>query len=269
MLFSQVLNSLTRREPRERGDGPWAVSVPDDWLQGRSIFGGLQSALALRAMRDLVPADLPLRILQTTFVAPVAGAVSLHAQVLRVGKGTTHAEARIVAGGQTTTLVVGVFGRGRPSKAEVAPPPAPAAPGEQEPFVFPFVPGLSPSFARHFAMRFLSGPIPFSATRSPPTWVVDVSLEDRATTSEGHVVAIADAIPPAAFAMLSAPAPGSSLTWTLEMLVDRFDAFPLAGWKVHADVRAAHNGYTSQLATIFAPDGQAVVMSHQSMVVFG
>ena len=266
MLFSEVLGSLSRRE---QGDGPWTVSVPDDWLQGRSIFGGLQSALALRAMRDLVPADRPLRVLQTTFVAPVAGAVDVHAQVLRAGKGTTHAEARIVAGGQTTTLVVGIFGRGRPSKAEVAPPPAPVPPREQEPFVFPFIPGLSPTFAQHFAMRFLSGPIPFSGTRSPPKWVVDVSLKDRAATSEGHVVAIGDAIPPAAFAMLSQPALGSSLTWTLEMLADRYDALPLDGWKVHAEVRAAHNGYTSQLATIFAPDGQAAAMSHQSMVVFG
>ena len=266
MQFSEVLGSLTRRE---QGDAPWTVSVPDDWLQGRSIFGGLQSALALRAMRDLVPADLPLRVLQTTFVAPVGGAVNLHAQVLRAGKGTTHAEARIASGGQTTTLVVGVFGRGRPSKAEVSPPPAPAPPREQEPFVFPFVEGLSASFARHFTMRFLSGPMPFSATRSPPTWVIDVSLKDRVPTSEGHAIAIADAIPPAAFAMLSQPAPGSSITWTLEMLVDRFDTLPLAGWRVHAEVRAAHNGYTSQLATIFAPDGRPAVMSHQSMVVFG
>jgi acyl-CoA thioesterase len=266
MLFSEVLGSLTRRGG---GEPIWTASAPDDWLQGRSIFGGLQSALALRAMRDLVSPELPLRVLQTTFVAPVAGAVSLHAQVLRAGKGTTHAEARIVAGGQTTTLVVGVFGRGRPSKAEVAPPPAPVPPPEQEAFVFPFIPGLSASFAQHFEMRFRSGPMPFSATRSPPTWVVDVSLKDRATTGEVHVVAIADAIPPAAFAMLSQPAPGSSLTWTLEMLVDRFDTLPLEGWKVHADVRAARNGYTSQLATIFAPDGEPAAMSHQSMVVFG
>jgi acyl-Coa thioesterase superfamily protein len=87
--------------------------------------------------------------------------------------------------------------------------------------------------------------------------------------SEAHVVAIADAIPPLALAMLTQPAPGSSVTWTLELLVDRFDDLPLAGWLVEAEVRAGRNGYTSQSSTIFAPGGRAVAMSHQSMVVFG
>jgi Thioesterase-like superfamily len=262
MLLSQVLDSLTRR------DDVWSVSVPDDWLQGRSLFGGLQSALTLRAMRGLVPADLPLRVLQTTFVAPVAGAVNIHARVLRAGKGTTHAEARMVEGDQTTTLVVGVFGRGRPSRAEVA--PTVAGLGDvHDPFVFPFVPGLSAAFAQHFKMRVLSGPLPFTASSLPPRGVLEVTLDDRGATSEAHVVAIADAIPPLAFAMLTAPAPGSSVTWTLELLVDRFDTLPLAGWTVHAEVRAGHNGYTSQFSTIVAPGGQPVAMSHQSMVVFG
>ena len=42
MLFSDVLGSMTRA-----GDA-WTVSVPADWLQGRSVFGGLQAALALQ-----------------------------------------------------------------------------------------------------------------------------------------------------------------------------------------------------------------------------
>lgn len=69
--------------------------------------------------------------------------------------------------------------------------------------------------------------------------------------------------------MLTQLARGSSVTWTLEMLVDRFDALPLAGWKVQAAIRAGHNGYTSQAVTIFGPDGGAVALSQQSMVVFG
>jgi acyl-CoA thioesterase len=264
MLLSQVLDSLARRE------GVCTVAVPDDWMQGRSVFGGLQAALALRAMRGFVSAELPLRVLQTTFVAPVAGTLDIHAQVLRAGKGTTHAEARLVADGQTTTLVVGVFGRGRPSKAEVIPPP-PAAPGPeaQRAIEFPFVEGLSPAFGRHFKMRWLSGPAPFTGSTLAPEALIEVSFADGVATTEAHVVAIADVIPPLALSMLTRPAPGSSVTWTLEMLVDSFDALPLAGWLVEAEVRAGRNGYTSQSSTIFAPDGQPVAMSHQSMVVFG
>ena len=48
MLFSELLDALVV------SDGAGSVTVPSDWMQGRSVFGGLQSALALRAMRALV-----------------------------------------------------------------------------------------------------------------------------------------------------------------------------------------------------------------------
>ena len=57
--FSEVLASM-----RPQPDGTLKVVVPEDWLQGRSVFGGLQMALAGRAMRSVLPADrrdLPLR----------------------------------------------------------------------------------------------------------------------------------------------------------------------------------------------------------------
>jgi hypothetical protein len=262
VLLSEVLDSLVPN------DGRCTVSVPDDWMQGRSIFGGLQAALGLRAMRTVVPSELPLRVLHTTFVAPVTGSVEIEARVLRIGKGTTHAEARLAFDRQTTTIVIGVFGRGRPSKVELL-PQLPGAPVEQKPVEFPFVRGISVAFAEHYRMRLLSGPLPFSGATRPPEWVVEVSSDDRGPANECQVVGIADAIPPLAFAMLTEPAPGSSVTWTLEMLTDRFDALPLAGWKVQAAVRAGHNGYTSQSVALFGPGGEAVALSHQSMVVFG
>jgi acyl-CoA thioesterase len=263
MRFSEVLDSV------EGQGGVWTATVPADWMQGRSIFGGLQSALALRAMRGLVPADTPLRVLQTTFIAPVAGRVTIEARVLRVGKGTTHAEARLVDNGETMALVVGVFGRGRPSRVELAPQPAPAWGEAHDPFEFPVIAGLSVAFAQHFRMRLMAGPLPFTATKWVPRQTFEVSLHDPSPASETHVVAIGDAIPPVAFAKLSEPAPGSSVTWTLEMLADRFDDLPLTGWTVQAELRAGHNGFTSQPSTIFAPSGRAIALSQQSMVVFG
>src|SRR3546814_20333367 len=67
MQFSQLLSAM-------RGaDGEWQVDVPADWQQGRTLFGGLQAALAVRAMRGLVPASTPLRTLQATFISPEIG----------------------------------------------------------------------------------------------------------------------------------------------------------------------------------------------------
>jgi len=262
MLFSQVLDSLALQ------GGVWSAPVPADWMQGRSVFGGLQSALALRAMRALVPADLPLRALQTTFVAPVSGTVVLEARVLRTGKSVVHAEARIVDGAQTAAIVIGVFGRARASQVEVVARP-PAATLLESPIDFGFVPGVTPSFIQHFKMRWLAGTLPFSGTRAAPHATIEVGIDDVAPANEAHVIAIADSIPPLALSMLTLPAPGSSITWTLEMLTDRFDALALAGWPIHAELRAGRDGYTSQYAVVCAPAGHAVALSQQTMMVFG
>ena len=44
MLYSQVLATVRSH------DGGWTAEVPESWAQGRTIFGGLQAALAVRAM---------------------------------------------------------------------------------------------------------------------------------------------------------------------------------------------------------------------------
>ena len=49
-----------------------SYQLTPDWEQGRTIFGGILSALAAQAMRDVCGADWPLRALQTNFVGPVS-----------------------------------------------------------------------------------------------------------------------------------------------------------------------------------------------------
>ena len=46
MEFSRVLASISTA-----GDGWLEVVVPPDWLQGRTVFGGMQMAIAVRGMR--------------------------------------------------------------------------------------------------------------------------------------------------------------------------------------------------------------------------
>jgi acyl-CoA thioesterase len=261
MRYSDVIGSM-----RQEG-GAWAVTVPEDWKQGRSVFGGLQVAFALRAMRALVPAEVPLRVLQTTFVAPPAlDTTTVHARVLRAGKNAVHAEARTFDGEQTVNVVVGVFGSRRDSRVEVAPRQPEVRP--EEPVGFRFIPGVTPSFTRHFTMRWLRGKLPFSGDKSHHA-VIEVGIDDPAPTGEEHVVAIADAIPPVALSLLDAPVPGSSLTWTLEMFRTRLDDLPLRGWRLDAELTAGRDGYTHQSVMVWGPGGELVALSRQCMVIFG
>jgi acyl-coenzyme A thioesterase PaaI-like protein len=263
MLFSDVLAAATVN------DGVWSVSVGEEWLQGRSLFGGMQAAIALRAMRRLVAPEIPLRVLQMTFVAPVgAGTVSVRARVLRTGKNVTHVEAAILDGSTTAAIFIGVFGAARPSRVDVV-PPVPAAEDGSAPEAERVRPPSIVAFAKQFRIRWLRGDLPFSRSRRTDA-AMEVGMVDTvAKATEEHVVAIADVPPPVALAFLDGPAPGSSLTWTLEMLGRDVTQLGLEGWQLHMELTAAKDGYTSQEVLVCGPGGEPVALSRQSMVVFG
>jgi acyl-CoA thioesterase len=261
MRFSEALNGV-----RRDGD-TWVASIGEDWLQGRSAFGGIQAALALRAMRELVAAEVPLRSLQVAFLAPVpAGEVRIVAKVLRQGKNVSQVEARLVDGDDTLCVVIAVFGAARASKLHLL-PAQPAVQAMSAPHVLRYVPGLLPQFTQHFHARWLQGDVPFSGSTKTEQ-VVDISLKDDGVADEAHVIAFADFIPPVALSMLDQPAPGSSLTWMLELFADA-RGLPLDGWRIDAQLQAAQDGYTSQQVMLWGPGGEPVALSRQSMVVFG
>jgi acyl-CoA thioesterase len=246
--------------------GEARVEVPDDWLQGRTLFGGLQAAIGLAAMRTLVP-DSPLRSLQVTFVAPVPGGrVEARARVLRSGKNATHAEARIVDGDNTLAWIVGVFGRARDSAVRVAPVQPPCDAGS--PFEMRYRAGVVPAFTQHFKARWLRGGPPYTGATERDN-VIELGMRDAGPASEMHVLAMADFIPPITLSFLREPVAAASLTWMLEMLREDVSAFALEGWRMDAHLTAAHEGYTHQSLELWAPDGSPVALGRQTMVVFG
>jgi len=257
--YSVLLSRVVAR------DGEASVDVPDDWLQGRTLFGGVQVAVALAAMRSVAPAA-PLRTLQATFLAPVPGGpVRAKARVLRSGKSVTHVEGRLVDGDETLALVIGVFGQGRESCATLRPTqPCLAAATDASPERLPG----APSFTQHFDARWIVGSPPFTGG-SDPRNVVELSMRDRGPASEAHVVAMADYIPPVALSFLRERVPAASLTWMLEMLAEDVGALPLEGWRIDARMVASGGGYVSQSLMLWGPGGVPVAQGHQSMVVFG
>lgn len=284
MRFSELMRSVERR-----GD-TWSVEVGEDWAQGRSLFGGLQGALAARAMRDLASIEAPLRSLQVAFLAPVPpGPVTLRARVLRTGKNVQQIEARIVAGEDTLCLAIGVYGAARASRVAVLPtqPPVPDGaliampwlPGMTPenapamlpaPLRLPFVPGLTPNFTQHFGVRWLQGSLPLSGSRETRQ-VLELDLLDPEgdPLDETQVLAFADFIPPIALNFLTTPANGSSLSWMVEFLRDRYDDLAPNGWRVHAELLAARDGYLNQSVSLWAPDGTPAAIARQAMTVFG
>jgi acyl-CoA thioesterase len=257
--FSELLQ---RARP---GSGELEVDVPKDWLQGRSIFGGLQAALALAAIRSLVP-ERPLRSLQTNFIAPLAGQVRAQATVLRSGKNTTQVEAKLYDENALTTQVMAVFGATRASEIAVEMPPP--EPGGSPPIVFPTVPGVTAAFAQHFGMRLTRGHLPFSGIETTEA-VYQLDLHDQGPTTESHIVAFADVVPPLGMSSLRTPTFGSTLSWMLELLATPSPDLPLDNWTLESSLLSAEGGYSSQRNTLYSPHGEAMAIGHQCMLVFG
>jgi len=258
--FSVLLSRI------QASEGVSTLDVPEDWLQGRTLFGGLQVVIGLAAMRSLEP-DAPLRSLQVTFLAPVPGGiVSARARILRSGKSATHVEARIVNGDNTLALMVGVFGLPRASAVSLRPRQPDVTP--EDPIELPFVAGVAPNFTQHFKARWIVGGRPWSGIERADS-VIELAMRDEGNATESHVIAMADFLPPIALSYLKTPVAAASLTWMLELLPEDVSSLPLEGWRIDATMTAAHSGYINQSSTLWGPGGVPVALGRQTMVVFG
>lgn len=262
MQFSEILSSI--RGP----DEDLLVTVSDDWLQGRAIFGGLVAAAGNEAMRKFVPRDRPLRSLQTTFVGPAsAGTWNLRARVLRAGRAVTLAQCEIVEGDQVVAVQTGVYGADRESAVLVKPTPIDPPCGVEAINELRYAPDHAPAFVQHFALRFAVGAKPFTSTRSASK--VYIRHRDPSPLTESHIVALVDCIPTPALSMFKAPAPGSSLVWTLEFFEHDLEFSPDAWWRIDTDIDAATGGYVNQTGVLHDPNARPVALTRQMFVVFG
>ena len=272
--FGEVLDTLRRER-----DG-WAVVIPKAWANGRTVFGGLQVALSVRAMRGVLNESLgdgkgnhdalPLRSLQTTFVAPVpAGTpVDLRAGFLRSGRSATHARCDLLHDGALACTTVAIFGAARASSIALDIPRPDLQADPDRLHDLPYIPGITPEFLQHLQLRWAVGRFPYSGHDQPHSTIF-ARLPDPGCNAEDTLIALADSIPTPALSMLDKPAPATSINWMLELignpaLLDR-DQWSLIG----TDVRAGADGYLSQTSVLWGPGGHAFSVSHQSVAIFG
>lgn len=265
--FSQVLASI------DRASGTSAVvTVPNDWLQGRTVFGGLQMALGARAMRGMLPlqaAALPLRSAQMTFVGPLLGGQPIYmtAETLRTGKSTVHARCDLRHDdGKLASTVVAIFGGPRESNfvKEMPRPDPGCGPGEAD----GALQAAAPAFLQHFEVRMARGAPPYSGYHEPHSMIY-ARLRDRECGSEDALLALADVVPTPVLSTLTTAVPASSVNWMIELLRDPayldLHDFVL----IDTEVRAGTAGYLSQTSVLYGADGHAYSVSHQTVAVFG
>lgn len=249
----------------EAEGGGYRVAVGDDWLQGRTLYGGLSAALCLEAALRAHPDLPPLRAAQFAFVGPASGPVTLTPTLLRRGKSAATVSVDLVSETGIGTRAILTFGAARPSELSRAAARAPAVsrPAESQDF---YGKGR-PAFGYHFEARNV-GPSPFFAGGDDPKLLVWFRhLDPGARHTLTGLLALADAPPPAAMALFKAPAPISTMTWSIEVL----DA-PTPGddgWRlIRSEAEQIEGGYSSQSMSIWDEAGAPLLVSRQCVAVF-
>lgn len=258
--LSHVLATLTPAGAALEGH------VAADWMQGRTLYGGISAALCLVAARRLIPDLPPLRSAQFAFAGPAAGDVRLTAQVLRAGKSASFVSADLTSAAGHGTRALFCFGAPRASviaQDRFVMPEAPA-PDACPPF---FRDGLGPAFARHFEARRAFGPLPMTGAAGADIGVWIRPLDADAEPAEALWLAMADVPPPAAMALFQGPAPISTMTWMVDVLTPGYPAGD--GWRlVRSTAEHAADGYSAQSMGLWASDGTPLIAGRQSVAVF-
>ncbi|MEQ1498927.1 MAG: thioesterase family protein [Novosphingobium sp.] len=244
-------------------DGGFSAQVPENWMQGRTTYGGFSAALALVAAQRLADDLPPLRSATINFVGPLSGEVEVRARLLRRGRNATWIDAEVTseAGvGLTATFVF--MGAVEASILHLHDVPMPDVVPLADAAALPENAG--PSFAPNFERRFAQ----HRSAEKQPEIIWWERLKDAAGLDPMvAMILLGDALPPGVMP-LTGPAPISSMTWLINLLT------PLPqtddGWfLLRAAANYAEKGCSSQDMAIWNTRGEAVAVGMQSIAIFG
>jgi len=251
----------------ETFDPSAAFAVPPNWLQGRTVYGGLSAALAVQAFLKVAPPELPaLRSGHVSFIGPATEALSFQPRLLRQGKSVVSASVDVFSGDELSLRVALVFARPRASRVAhdfskrppVKGPDAYAALTAEDK-------RIAPASAHNFEMRMAGGSLPVSGAANPELLFWVRHLDARGVDPTVALVALADGLPPAAFTSFTEPAPISSMTWTFDLL----QAAPQGEWfLLRAFSQHAGDGYSIQDMEIWDEGGRPVLWGRQMVAIF-
>ena len=259
-----IRDILAAATPIENG---FRAEIPASWLQGRTAYGGLSSALALHAAHAIEPDLPPLRSAQVSFIGPLSGTVTVTATKLRRGRTAAFIQADIVSEAGLGYRAIFVFMAEQPSRVELAgrldskvPPPAPDATLYTGPDEF---------FTGNFNFFDLKESAP-GAPLGEAEWLRWARLRDSAGIDPMvEVMALADALPPAAFKLFGKEfVPVSSVTWIVNLLTPTPTTTD-SWWLLSADSQHAVNGGSSQTMMLWNADGVPIAQGMQSVAIFG
>ncbi len=247
-------------------DNGFSTHISADWMQGRTAYGGISAAIALHAANLAFPTDKPLRSAQISFVGPVGGDCHVQTRLVRDSKSSQFVTADVSGDAGLGTHALFTYSNPRTSHLDHdriempdVPPPEALEPIPEHP--------MRPVFTRHFDMRPSTGPNLMMGQDSADllTWVR--FCEQPACDPAVALLALGDALPPAALKLMHVFGPISSMNWTLQMLSDA----PVTDdgwWLLRSTTQFARQGFSAQDMTIWNRAGQPIAIGGQGVALY-
>jgi acyl-CoA thioesterase len=247
----------------ERTEDGFHVDIPAGWLQGRTAYGGLSTALAHHAATAIEPDLPPLRSAQVSFVGPLSGRVTVKATKLRRGRNAAFIQSDVTSEAGLGYRATFVFMAAQTSRVSFDQRPG-AAQQPPRPDAELYT-GPAEFFTGNFNFLDLK-----DAIGSEAEWLRWARLREReGLDSVTELLAIADGLPPAAFRLFGKePVPLSSLTWIVNLLTPQ-PATTDGWWLLSAKSDFAQDGCSSQTMRAWNATGELVAEGMQNVAIFG
>jgi acyl-CoA thioesterase len=264
LTFTDLMGSISPDDSSENGKR-WSVIIPDQWMQGRTSYGGLSAALCLQTALLDNPNVPPIRSAQINFIGPTGGKVQMQTKILRQGKSVCYIEVLMFGEKGMATHAVFCFGAARESKLNAVYTAKPDVPDLDDlPEFFPL--GNAPIFAQHFETKLAIGDPPVSGSTKNEFYLW-CRHSDRLANNMAALLAIADMPPPAVLPKFKEFAPISSMTWMLNFLIDEPKTRD-GWWLLRSGAEHAVDGYSSQDMQVWNSNKELVISGLQNIAVF-
>lgn len=244
-------------------------SISDDWLQGRTSFGGILGALALKELLALVDHNRQPLSLNLQFIRPVyPETVDIKPAIIRAGKYLTQGHVSIEQAGKVAVEAQVVFGKSRASEFQLKQKTTNLSKSIEE--AQPLSETAShhfPKFIQHFECHYTESGFPFSGEGKGE--IGGFCKHRQRAIGFPALVALLDAWPPTLLPMYQKPVAASTVHWHVQFYGESTHSidFSKEFCEYHATTLQADAGFTTTDALI-SLNGQTLASGRQLVAFF-
>jgi len=230
------------------------------------LHGGLAVAALVRRMRQLVPADRRLAAVTARFIRPLAGPITVDADIVRTGSTLTITSASASSQAGTGVAATAIFGVLAPRDIPVLAPAMPTGITGLADAEVVHIPAEFIPISQRMEIRAATGELPYSGSADPVLcgWI---RLKDDVAEPEERITILVDSLAPSYTALLTE----LKAVPTVEMSVQISAAATQTafGWAlVRATTTSADTyGYVRESIDLWAEGGEHLASCTQLRVV--